>query len=190
MKSEGLNIEVPSKIPSNTVHQLQKGINPNFDHVHCLYTYITKGEKLILCQIFLGTAGRFKCPLGCSSDSLLWFLARFSLICTSCSWLLKGNNNEMFQSHTADIPVPPPLCFRTPSSIQAFSGIFALLAALLPLCPRLTSPVSLIVKVPIELMLKPAFFWGFPTAKHPWSGLCHCCWMCGRGKMCWFILLC
>lgn len=33
-----------------------------------------------------------------------------------------------------------------------------LCAALLPLCPRLTSPVSLIVKVPVGLMLKRAFF--------------------------------
>lgn len=40
-----------------------------------------------------------------------------------------------------------------------------LCAALLPLCPRLTSPVSLIVKVPVGLMLKHAFP---PPA---WSGI-------------------
>lgn len=64
----------------------------------------------------------------------------------------------MFQSHTADRLVPPPLCLRPPSPIQALTGILALQAALLPRCPRLTSPVSLIVKVPVGLMLKPAFF--------------------------------
>lgn len=67
----------------------------------------------------------------------------------------------MFQSHTADTPVPPPLCFLPPSSIQAFRGILALQAALLPPCPGLTSPVSLIVKVPVGLMLKRAFFFFF-----------------------------